>query len=241
MSVLFLFLLVLSLVNSDSEKNCSILLPPRFGENVAHGIHSLTLGDLQEFDPAWNKSIPTINLNLTQEDAILWQVPPSYHSPFTTLAMQTLDHVLSHMEDPNYDIKCYSPIERLVHAFHMKEVWSMAKIHYHHLVHNAPENDLSLCSCALDIENNEWNRILLSLRFIALAIREPELVYGRTHARYYLPAVPEQPEKMVLSPDHFLPSIVNEQSWLIWKTEFLKMDTQAHQHLALYLYCVSVL
>ena len=43
---------------------------------------------------------------------------------FMTPGMRAVDQVLSHMDDPNWDVKKYSTLERMVHVMHMNEVIS---------------------------------------------------------------------------------------------------------------------
>ena len=41
-------------------------------------------------------------------------------------SLQLMDSVLTHMDNPNYDMRLYTPLERIVHAAHMQEVWQEA-------------------------------------------------------------------------------------------------------------------
>lgn len=93
---------------------------------VAHGLHSITLEDLQYYFDASAKEdnhVPTINLDLVSEHAVLGYAPSvGLDRPFPSQFMRAVDQVLSHMDDPNYDVKKYSTLERLVHVMHMNEV-----------------------------------------------------------------------------------------------------------------------
>ena len=44
--------------------------------------------------------------------------------------MRAVDQVLSHMESPEYDIRNYSDLEKIVHAAHMQDVWTEASKAY---------------------------------------------------------------------------------------------------------------
>uniref|UniRef100_A0A914E9Y0 Uncharacterized protein n=1 Tax=Acrobeloides nanus TaxID=290746 RepID=A0A914E9Y0_9BILA len=146
--------------------------------NVAHGIHSITLRELRKLSPniTEDNRIPTINKNLSSIDPILLYAPdrkgPS-DGKFMTDGMRTLDEVLSHMGDEAYDIKNSNTLERIVHAFHMEEAWAMVEQAYEKIRENPPNGQV--CRCAMDIEQNG---VLDKLRFIAMAIREPKLIYG---------------------------------------------------------------
>uniref|UniRef100_A0A914EN43 Uncharacterized protein n=1 Tax=Acrobeloides nanus TaxID=290746 RepID=A0A914EN43_9BILA len=115
-------------------------------------------------------------MNLTSDVAIL-PYAPDRKAPnddkFHSDGMRTLDEVLSHMDDQHYDAKFLTPLEKVVHAFHMKEVWEAAREEYSKLKAHPPGN--TTCECVMDIENNG---ILKMLRKTALEIREPQLVYG---------------------------------------------------------------
>ena len=67
--------------------------------------------------------VPTINLDLVSPHAVLGYAPASgAGSMFMTPGMRAVDQVLSHMDDPNWDVKKYSTLERMVHVMHMNEV-----------------------------------------------------------------------------------------------------------------------
>ena len=44
--------------------------------------------------------------------------------------MRLMDSVLTNMDNPNYDMRLYTPLERMVHAAHMQEVWQEAGEEY---------------------------------------------------------------------------------------------------------------
>lgn len=90
-----------------------------------------------------------------------------------TDGIKTLDDVLSHIDEHLYDIRFYGPLERIAHAFHMEESWAHMKKEYDRIKANPPNN--TICECAMDIENNG---VLKMLRFSAMGIREPQLLYG---------------------------------------------------------------
>uniref|UniRef100_A0A914WJG2 Uncharacterized protein n=1 Tax=Plectus sambesii TaxID=2011161 RepID=A0A914WJG2_9BILA len=146
---------------------------------VGHGIHSLTVRDLRRFfDPLATEInfIPTINRDLAADYPLL-QHAPDLKSPdeemFVTDAMKAIDLSLSHMGDLNWDIKHFSPLENVVHIFHMEEVWARAQKQFE-IIKKAPPS-AETCACVMDIENNG---VFKFLRFTALAIREPMLIYG---------------------------------------------------------------
>lgn len=116
---------------SCSDAYAAAGVSDRFAETVAHAVHSLTVQDLQMFAPGTTEdnNIPTVPHNLTIVDG---KVPPiSHNAPdtplptgFDTDAMRTIDGVLSHLGEHNDGLgDVWSSLERVVHVFHMKDLW----------------------------------------------------------------------------------------------------------------------
>ncbi|PAA81800.1 hypothetical protein BOX15_Mlig007642g2 [Macrostomum lignano] len=220
----------------------------RFPGLVAHGIHSLTVGDLKFYfkaDVTSANTIPTVNANLQDGQAILFNAPDIPIDPmFATPGMRALDRVLSHMDNPNYDIREYNTLDRVVHALHMHEVWHGASVEYAKLVSAPPSKDV--CRCATDIDNNG---VMEVLRLIALEVREPNLMYGRKiklnngtvqwsgnlyRYRFFSRSI----DKPLRNPSEVNPHIVNQKIWLKMKKDMLtSMLPKDDYELALYLYC----
>jgi len=142
--------------------DCSTHFPyarigPNFNETIAHAIHAMTLIDLQEFDPMATEAnkVPTVNLyvsNVNVEDRVIDHAPliePKHH--FHSCAMNTIDWVLSHMQSRDDGLGTnWSQIERVVHAFHMKDIWAKIKVKFDTM----DRIDDDACSCLLDTKNN---------------------------------------------------------------------------------------
>ena len=104
----------------------------RFAETVAHAVHSLTVEDLKQFNPdvTEDNSIPTVPRDLTLVDGHAPEIShsaPSVPLPegFSTDAMRTVDLVLASLGDGNDGLgDIWSNLERVVHMFHMKDLWS---------------------------------------------------------------------------------------------------------------------
>lgn len=168
----------------NTVDECQVLLKQagvadNFGFRVAHAIHSMTVLDLKSFDPNANEKnfVPTINKNLTSDQAILPYAPDTKTvdtDRFLTAPMKKLDLILSHMDEKDYDVKGYSTLERVAHVFHMGEVFAQMKIHFDRLKMNPPSNQT--CNCVMDVDNNG---IVKMLRYNSLAIREPALLYSQ--------------------------------------------------------------
>ena len=62
-------------------------------------------------------------MDLVTPHAVLGYAPASgAGSMFMTPGMRGVDQVLSHMDNPNWDVKKYTTLERMVHVMHMNEV-----------------------------------------------------------------------------------------------------------------------
>jgi len=151
----------------------------RFAVAVAHGIHDITVEDLREFTgdvPCTGNGVPTVNRDLRSESAVLPSAPclDDGDSPFATPAMRVVDAALTRMDDMNYDIGTTSGLQRLVHAFHMREVWALASAQYQALAADPPGR--AACACALDVDGNS---VLEELRLIASSIRSAQMASSR--------------------------------------------------------------
>lgn len=151
----------------------------KFIGSVAHGIHSMTLAELKKFyaTATENNFVPTVNQDLTADQAILMYAPdiksPLDQSMFETEGMKTLDTVLSRMDNKLWGIKNFSPLEKIVHTFHMKEVFAKTLKQFQKVTLDPPTSEA--CECALDVGNNG---IMNILKYLALVLREPSLVQG---------------------------------------------------------------
>jgi len=151
----------------------------RFAVAVAHGIHDITVEDLREFKgdvPCAGNGVPTVNRDLRSESAVLPSAPclDDGDSPFATPAMRVVDAALTRMDDMNYDIGTTSGLQRLVHAFHMREVWALASAQYQALAADPPSR--AACACALDVDGNS---VLEELRLIASSLRSAQMASSR--------------------------------------------------------------
>jgi len=240
------FLFVIASANECSNVFQNGGISERFPGVVAHAIHSITVDDLRLFKPdvTSKNGIPTVNLDLTSDSPILPDAPELEKSCFKTGGMKAVDQVLSHMDNKNYDVKQYSPLERLVHTLHMKEVWNDAKAEYLNFTKFPPTKDL--CRCVLDVEANG---ILKMLRFIALQIREPILMYGKHttingnrfgwdgNLYSYSFLAQKDVDDTLLEEQKAIPPLTNEAGWAHWKHLMMTMLPSDNFEFALYLYC----
>jgi len=223
----------------------------RFPGVVAHGIHDISVEDLRTFEsdvPCKSNGVPTVNRDLVSDHGVLPDAPcvEDGKSPFGAgTSMRVVDTVLSHMDDKKYDVGRYSGLERLVHAFHMHHVWSRAALQYRALEKSPPS--YMVCECARDVESNG---VMKMLRFPALQIREPDLMYGWTTEvngkrmswggnLYNYAFFPKgSAEKDVLSQTPSVPRLLRSADWEEWKKLMASMQPGDDFELAVFLYCV---
>ncbi|CAJ0922556.1 unnamed protein product, partial [Mesorhabditis belari] len=212
-----------------------------FGASVAHSIHSINVRALQKFEPSTTEknSVPTVNLDLSADRPILSHAPdrrgPS-DSMYLTDGMKTLDEVLSHMGDKKWDIGFFSPLERVVHVFHMQEAWEMTLKEYQKLKQNPPSSDV--CKCAKDIENNGASLIYgdtmkaynTSLQYYiqgGYTYRfKPERVFKESERGLSL-------DQILLKEKESMPKLTDAAAWEKWK-EIGKMSMTEHFDTALF-------
>jgi len=100
---------------------------------VGHGIHSMTLHDLRAFfdeEATPVNGIPTANRDLCAADKdIVLRSAPDIPSAFDSIGLKTLDVQLQNMDDINY-MQMAEVLQRLVHSFHMHDIWKAAQPHY---------------------------------------------------------------------------------------------------------------
>jgi len=137
---------------------------------VGHGIHSMSLQDLRAFfkeDAKLDNGIPTANRDMCAADTdIVLENAPDIPSDFASIGLQTLDVQFQNMDDVNY-MEMSDVLQRLVHSFHMHEVWTAAKPYYDEYLANEVSDDV--CGCVLDTAENGINQ---ELKNIFLFFRE---------------------------------------------------------------------
>eukprot|EP00092_Neocalanus_flemingeri_P036935 GFUD01040208.1.p1 GENE.GFUD01040208.1~~GFUD01040208.1.p1 ORF type:complete len:240 (-),score=37.23 GFUD01040208.1:13-732(-) len=219
------------------QRTCSDILDEqnvaeRFPYYVAHGSHSLTLNDIRAFFDATaseENGIAIVNFNL-REDLLLPNAPLiRLNNRFSSSALFALDHILSHMEDNEYDIKNANALDRITHALHMQEFWSETSKFFNKLSQKARSE--KMCSCIQQIYGEDITQELLH---IAKQIRNSVQMYV---FHFETKTKLKRSEKLLA-----MASIVDEESWDSWKNETTVGLTQTIKdemayNFALYLGC----
>lgn len=222
-----LFLLIATaLICSTAAANspCSTLyvsydLSPNFNETIAHSIHSMTVQGLRLFNPRATEDnrVPTVNHDIHDEKHLVLPYAPEdpYEEDFSTEAMNIMDAILSRigLDDdglgPNW-----SSTERIVHKFHMIDVWHRVREVYQEVEQNPPQDDL--CECLLDTTSNG--------------------IYQAVHwvAEHYKSGTP------ITLLNRPIPKLKNAKSWKVWKKRLLYYYKRPSLYdSSLFLYCAT--
>ena len=224
MKVLLLLALIgLAAARPRSDKSCSALykaagISTNFNETIAHAIHSMNVEGLKLFSSkaTANNRIPTVNLDRSAADKVL-SYAPAYltGSDFSTQTMNIIDRILSHIGNAKDGLGAnWSPIERVVHTFHMWDLWNQVQhVYTDEITTNPPSDDL--CSCLMDTRSNG---IYQAVKWMS------------DHYDLGTPIV-----TLLNQP---IPKLTDSESWDIWKYRFLYYyDNTALRDAAKFLYC----
>ena len=141
---------------------CPILLreagfSANLNETIAHAIHSMTVEGLQLFNPraTVENDVPTVNMDRHSDIKVVPYAPEdTLGGDFFTTQMKMVDKILNNVGRDNDGLGPYwSPLERVVHKFHMWDVWMKVKETYDsHIMKNPPTKEV--CDCLLDVHDN---------------------------------------------------------------------------------------
>lgn len=128
-----------------------------YNETIAHAIHSMTVEGLQLFNPRATEknSVPTVNMDRHSELKVVPYAPQdALGDDFFSSPMKTVDKILMNVGKDNDGLGSYwSPLERVVHKFHMWDVWMKVKDTYDSKTLENPPTD-QVCDCLLDVHSN---------------------------------------------------------------------------------------
>ena len=127
-------------------------ISPQFARIVSHLVHSMTLQELRQHFKANAKAennIPTINPDLTGDPRILDDLPDlplnNSFNVFSHPALDALDSVLSHMDDPDWGWRNAPILEHIVHEYHiLATLTEVAKVYR---TMTKPFRARKLCRC----------------------------------------------------------------------------------------------
>jgi len=124
-----------------------------YWESIGHAIHSMDVQSLQMFNPkvSEDNKIPTVNMNLQSSQKVLDNAPNDpLPQDFSTSEMNLIDRVMTRVGVTDDGLGAnWTPLERIVHNFHMKDLWNKIKPVYEK-VHVDPV----VCECLLNLEKS---------------------------------------------------------------------------------------
>ena len=174
---IFLFVCLLAIPGYGRRDICpntlsSFCIGEDFHHAAAHGIHALTLQELQYFfdDSATeDNNIPIINFNLSSPDLTLPSVPDlKLGNSFLTPSMNSVDHILSNWENEDFFMRNASVLEMLVHNLHMYETLSSSGNIYKEIKKSNKSMNM-LCNCMKRGENDVLAHLVRASNFFRTA------------------------------------------------------------------------
>jgi len=220
--ILYLVPAILAMVSKSgcTSRLLEAGLSPRYNETIAHAIHSMTVEGLQLFNPALGQvnEVPTVNKDLSNRNKMVLDWAPSdpWGNDFTMQTMNIVDSVLSKVGATDDGLgPNWTPVERLAHVFHMRDLWMTIKTKTYPIVEASPPTDY-VCACLKDTKNNG---IYNSVSWVA---------------DHYLTGTP------ITLLNRAIPPLHDASSWAVWKERLLYYyKDDALFDAAMYLYCVT--
>merc|ERR1711890_37611 len=181
--------------------------PPDF----PHTFHSPTLQAVDRYFPPTTTTTQTIRIPVVNPDLL---------SPLP-------------LSPPDYDIRVYTDLERVVHAAHMEEIWYQAGKVYTDIQEGGGTREPGLCECVRDVESNG---VIRMLRVIANKAREDKhgevSALGNDAAKENLDLVskflyydfdPSDDTEKV-------PHLRSREDWETWKLDMKRMEPMMDGH-----------
>ena len=210
--------------SSSSDDYCRRLLVRsglslNFNETVAHTIHSMTVEGLQMFNPraTVNNHVPTVNMDRRSPQKVVPFAPGDpLGSDFSTEPMNVVDKILQNVGKDNDGLGSYwSPLERVVHKFHMNDVWSRVHAVFRSEVLSVPPSQ-EVCRCLVDTRGNG---IYAAVEWVS---------------DHYDSGTP------ITLLNRPIPKLTDAASWDVWRTRLLYYyQPAALRDSARYLYCAT--
>jgi len=194
-------------------------LSPNFNETIAHAVHSMTVDGLRLFnkDATTANNVPTVNQNIAAAQLVLPYAPEvRIGHDFNARTMNVIDRILSQLGKSDDGLgKHWSPLERIVHTFHMWDLWLAVQQVYEAEVLTSPPS-ADLCQC---LTNVEANGVAKAVHWVA---------------DHYKSGTP------ITLLNRPIPKLEDSETWSIWRSRLLHYYTpQALRDAALYMYCAT--
>ena len=216
--------LLLLVVGLAAARDCRQMLvenglSANYNETIAHAIHSMTVEGLQMFNPRTtvDNRVPTVNMDRHSPEKVVPFAPNDpLESDFSTRAMNVIDKILNNVGKGNDGLGPYwSPLERVVHKFHMHDVWvRVQEVFESEILENPPSDEV--CKCLVDTRENG---IYQAVKWVS---------------DHYDSGTP------ITLLNRPIPKLTDAASWDIWRTRLLYYYQPATlRDAARYLYCAT--
>eukprot|EP00091_Calanus_sinicus_P008316 TRINITY_DN2034_c0_g1_i7.p1 TRINITY_DN2034_c0_g1~~TRINITY_DN2034_c0_g1_i7.p1 ORF type:complete len:306 (-),score=61.42 TRINITY_DN2034_c0_g1_i7:125-1042(-) len=148
--------------NISVNRTCGVIFEDNgmnyttFSLGAAHGLHSLSLEEIRHFfeaeAPEINK-IPVINTDFRSEQSLLFNAPLwGYSDRFSSWSLKIMDFLMLN-DKPYFLEQGTNTLEKIVHQYHMHEIYELATIIYQELKSDPPV-DPDFCPCVNDVTAN---------------------------------------------------------------------------------------
>ena len=194
-------------------------LSENFNETIAHAVHSMTVEGLKMFNPraTLDNHVPTVNMDRRSSQKVVPFAPEDpLGSDFSTKTMNVIDKILQNVGKDNDGLGQYwSPLERVVHKFHMYDVWMQVhEVFESEVLRDPPTNEM--CTCLVDTKDNG---IYAAVEWVS---------------DHYDSGTP------ITLLNRPIPKLTDSASWAIWRTRLLYYYQPATlRDAAHYLYCAT--
>ena len=221
---LCLFVAFLATAGATDEQGCRKVivdggLSENFNETVAHAVHSMTVQGLQLFNSRATEDnlVPTVNMDRQASEKVVPYAPNDpLGSDFTTFTMNTIDKILNGIGTNSDGLgPNWSPLERVVHKFHMWDLWERVhQVYESSTLVNPPKEDV--CKCLMQTKENG--------------------IYGAVKwvSDHYDVGTP------ITLLNRPIPKLTDAKSWAVWKKRLLHYYTKdGLKDAAAFVYCAT--
>lgn len=196
-------------------------LGPKFNESIAHAIHSITVDGLRLFNPevGATNGVPTVNRNMRSATHVVEDAPlvKLETGGFATEPMKLINSIFTHLGEMDDGLgESWTPVERIVHEFHMRDLWvAIQGVHDAKVAPKPPSAEV--CACLL---NTKANGVHKGVEWVAEQYKKwtPITLLNRP-----------------------IPSLTDKASWNVWADRITHYyDDQSLFDAATYLNCAVV-
>ena len=240
---ILLVLAVVFVVSQAKSLSCKQLyktygFSDNLNETIAHAVHSMNVEGLQMFNSraTVRNNIPTVNLDRSAKEKVL-PFAPEYPlgSDFTTTSMNMVDKILGQIGNEKDGLgPNWSSVERIAHAFHMRDLWYRIHTVYRaQVVSNPPTDDV--CSCLMETRSNG----IYQVKKLYICLHGSYNIFVSFQAVEWVSNHYDSGTPITLL-NRAIPKLVDANAWATWKDRLLHYYTdEALYDAANFIYCAT--